>query len=84
MEFKYGKINLSRLNSTSIQEINGKRGVFIPIEENFLDENFKHEVYLSFVSFPDVKLKPYSHNIIPHTPKEKRGKVKVIGGWKLE
>lgn len=84
MSLRHGKINLSKLRSTSIEMVNGKRCVCIPIEENHLMENYKHDIYLSFVSFPTDKIKPYDLNIINSVPEKFRDGRWEIGGWKSE
>lgn len=85
MDLKFGKINLSAFQQAPTITHKGQRGVFIPIEPNFLSEGSNGCVYVDLVGFKTDKLKPYSHVIIQSMPEElrKNGNFK-IGGWKLE
>lgn len=82
-DLKFGKINLSRFSSSRIITDQGQRGIFIPIEENHLNVNFKHDVYFDFVSFKTNKLAPFTHNIIQSLPEEFRKDNHLLGGIKL-
>jgi hypothetical protein len=81
---KHGKINLTAFKNSSINEVNGKRCVCIPIDDNHLSENYKNQVYASLVSFYDSKIKPYTHNINLSVPEKFRKENWRIGGFKLD
>lgn len=84
-DIKFGKQNLSAFSQAETIQHNGKRGVFIPIEPNFLTEARNGCVYVDLVGFKDRKIPPYTHNICVSVPEEFRGKEnRKIGGWKLE
>lgn len=82
-DLKFGKVNLSRFSSSRIIIDQGQRGIFIPIEENHLTENFKNEIYFDFVSFKTNKLAPFSHNIVQSVPEKFRKDNHLLGGVKL-
>jgi len=79
-----GKINLTSFKNASVQMVDGKKSVVIPIDDNHLFTAKNGGVYVTLLAFPTEKLKPWSHNIIRSTPKEFRNGNQLIGGFKLE
>ena len=79
-----GKINLTSFHNSSVQEIDGKKCVVIPIEDNHLFEDRWGRIWVTLISFASAKLKPYTHWINISVKKEFRDKDWRVGAWRLE